>query len=509
MGPVRGNSLHPQGPRSFDLIAMGSLGLAVLVGMAIGQGMLLLALLPATFIAGLVIFVELSLAGWCGLLLLLTVVSRGVVMLLGLPDVLNFIHYPAALAFAVAAAHQPRPEHSRLPASRWIAALLLLTLLSSVANATNPLRGVMFVVIVGEPILVIWAIQRWGVDAMTEARVGGIALMGLLMQIPLGLWQGSRAGWLDSVQGTLVGHGAGAHILGGLFALGLFIWLASVVDRRHSPLTGCVAGGLAIGMMGAAGAVQVILLAALALPAIVLFQPRERSLTAGPAEGRTRRGTSRIAIALLLAIFVLSAPVWAGFITSGLSSRATDLADPSQREEVILARERLRSDPLQFLLGSGPGTSASRAALLLAPSYLKPGSLFVGFPLEATPLALEYSRKSKSTLFGGSAESAASSMLGVIGDLGILGLVCLSFMFIGIYRAANRVNSWLLPAMAAALIMTFGLSFIDNWLEYPEFSIPLAILVGFGTTTRRDSLSRFRTHRHGIQEASVANPRGA
>jgi hypothetical protein len=488
---------------------MGSLGLAVLVGLAIGEGIVPLAILPAILILGLVIFVELSLAGWCGLLLLLTVVSRGVVMLLGLPDVLNFIHYPAALAFAVAAAHQPRREHSRLPAGRWIAALLLLTLLSSVANATNPLRGMMFVVIVGEPILVIWAIQRWGVDAMTEARVGMMALTGLLMQIPLGLWQGSRAGWLDSVQGTLVGHGAGAHILGGLFALGLFMWLASVVDGRHSRLTALVAGGLALGMMGAAGAVQVILLAPIALPAIVLFQPRERSPAAGRDESRRRRGTSRIAIASLLAIFVLSAPIWAGFITSGLSSRATDIADPSQREEVILAMERFRSDPLQFLLGSGPGTSATRAALLLTPSYRKPGSSFEGFPLEPTPLALEYSRKSKSASFGGSAESAASSILGVVGDLGILGLACLSFLFLGIYRASKRVKSWLVPAVAAALIMTFGLSFIDNWLEYPEFSIPLAILVGFGTTTREGSITPLRTRRYGMQEVSVAHPRGA
>jgi hypothetical protein len=506
---VRDRSLHPQGSRSFDLITMGSLGVAALVGLAIGQGILLLAILPAILILGLVIFAHLSLAGWCVLLLILTVVSRGVVMLLGLPDILNFTHYPAALVFAVAATHRPRPEHARLPAGRWISALLLLTLLSSVANATNPLRGIMFVVIVGEPLLVIWAIQRWGVDTSTEFRVGVIALTGLLMQIPLGLWQGSRAGWLDSVQGTLVGHGAGAHILGGLFALGLFMWLASVVDGRHSRLTACVAGGIALGIMGAAGAVQVILLAAIALPAIVLFQPRERSLSAGREERRTRRGTSRIAIASLLALFVLSAPVWAGFITSGLSSRATDLADPSQREEVILPMERFRSNPLQFLLGSGPGTSASRAALLLTPSYLKPGSSFEGFPLEPTPLALEYSRKSKSTLFGGSAESAASSMLGVIGDLGILGFAGLSFMFLGIYRASHRANSWLLPAIAAALIMTFGLSFIDNWLEYPEFSIPLSILVGFGTTTRGDSLSRLRTHRHGIQEASVAHPRGS
>jgi hypothetical protein len=27
--------------------------------------------------------------------------------------------------------------------------------------------------------------------------------------------------------------------------------------------------------------------------------------------------------------------------------------------------------------------------------------------------------------------------------------------------------------------MVAALSFVDNWLEYPEFAIPLAILIGF------------------------------
>jgi hypothetical protein len=82
-------------------------------------------------------------------------------------------------------------------------------------------------------------------------------------------------------------------------------------------------------------------------------------------------------------------------------------------------------------------------------------------------------------------------------------------MFFGMYRASKREDSWLAPAVAAALIMAFGLAFIDNWLEYPEFSIPLAILIGFGTAPRTDSMrTSSRVLGQRVREVvSVAHPR--
>jgi hypothetical protein len=505
---VRMRFVPPRDLKSFDLMMIASLGVAGFAGWAIGHDNLFLALVPTVLIVGIVLFERLSLAGWCGLLLLLTVVSRGVVATLGLPDVFNFVHYPAALAFAMAAAQRPKRQPTRLPAGRWIKGLLLLTAVSSIVNSTNPIRILMFLLIVGEPITVIWAIQRWGMDEATEERVGRLAFVVLLTQIPLGLWQGSVGGWNDSVQGTMVGHGAGAHVLGGLFALGLFTWLAGVVQGRHSWLTGGVAAFVAFGMMSAAGALQVIFLAAAALPAIVLVRQGRQSVDAGEGD-RRRRSASRTAIASVLILLVLG-PIWSDLSTSGLSSRAADLADPSQREEFVLAKERALSEPLHFLLGSGPGTSASRAALLLTPRYnQRSGSFLLELPIEATALAEKYSLATKSISAGGSAESAASSMLGVLGDLGILGFLGLTLMFFGAYRASKRLSSWLAPAVASALIMTFALAFVDNWLEYPEFSVPLAILIGFGTTTHYDGMKSFRTLRHDFREvALIAHPRG-
>ena len=503
-------SLPPRYIRAVNLTTIASLGLAGFVGWAIGRGNLFLAALPTMVMAGVALLERLSLAGWGGLLLLLTVVSRGVVAILGLPEVFNFVHYPAVVAFAAVAAQRPRRTTTRLPAGRWIAAFLFLTALSSVINSTHPIRVLMFLLIIGEPMVVIWAIQRWGMDEATEERLGRLAFAGLLMQIPLGLWQGSVGGWVDSVQGTMIGHGAGAHVLGGLFALGLFIWLAGVTQGRHSWLTGGIATIVAFGMMSAAGALQVILLVAVALPTIVLVRPSERSLDLGQGDRRRSNSLARTVIASVLVLFVLGA-IWVELTNSGMSSRAASLANPREREEFVLARERAASQPLQFLFGSGPGTSASRAALLLTDSYnATSGSFLRELPIGPTVLAEKYSRETKSTSAGGSAESAASSILGVVGDLGMLGFIGLALMFLGMYRTSKRLGSWLAPAIAAALVMAFGLSFVDNWLEYPEFSVPLAILIGVGTATNHCKRKPFhplaQDHR-GV--ASYAHPRGA
>ena len=81
----------------------------------------------------------------------------------------------------------------------------------------------------------------------------------------------------------------------------------------------------------------------------------------------------------------------------------------------------MRSDPLTLVLGSGPGTTASRASLLLIGPPQGSPLTFLG--LEPTELGMALFVASSNPAYGGSVESAASSALGIIGDLGLVGLV--------------------------------------------------------------------------------------
>src|SRR5439155_26306391 len=58
-----------------------------------------------------------------------------------------------------------------------------------VANLTSPLRALLFVVLLGEPLLVIWAVLGWGADSESRRRIGRFWVALVLVQPPVDLWQ--------------------------------------------------------------------------------------------------------------------------------------------------------------------------------------------------------------------------------------------------------------------------------------------------------------------------------
>jgi hypothetical protein len=332
-----------------------------------------------------------------------------------------------------------------------------------------------FLVIIGEPLLVIWAILRWGVDQRSLDRVLRAGLLMLLFQVPIGLFQGATLGWNDPVQGTLVGHGAGAHVLGGLFALGSLTAAAAVMHGRLRLTAGLALGTVGLGMAFAAGAIQVLIATALGFAALALLgraTPRE----AGGRVRRSRFSPGMAFAALALAIF---GPLLAEAAVPGLFERIQILAQPEQLPEVEMLKTRVDEDLGTFLLGSGPGTTASRASLLLTPQLMKETSPLAFLRIPPTPEALEIASSARvSEAFAGSAEQVASSALGLIGDLGVIGFISAVFLFLRMAHVAKRTGSWLTPAVTGAAVMVLLLIFIDNWIEYPEFAVPLGVVLG-------------------------------
>jgi hypothetical protein len=156
--------------------------------------------------------------------------------------------------------------------------------------------------------------------------------------------------------------------------------------------------------------------------------------------------------------------------------RASALARPDELPETHLVLQRTE-DPLQLLVGSGPGTTASRASLLLTPSLLKETSPLARLNLPPTKEALEIVSSVRAK-YGGSAEAVASGALGLLGDLGLVGFSgYLGFLFM-VWRRSRAADEWVATAARASLVMTTILLFVDNWLEYPGYSIPLMLLVG-------------------------------
>ncbi|MGH2756363.1 MAG: hypothetical protein ACRDI3_01080 [Actinomycetota bacterium] len=455
--------------RTVIAIFMSALA-AAYVGQAVAMGRTTIALLlPAAVLIVATVF-RLSLAGWCGLLLLSSVTSRGLVDSLGFPGIINYLHYPIAVAFAIAACFRPHHEtRARKPAARWLIGLLLVTLLSAVFNATHVWRIVLFLTIVGEPLLIIWAIVRWGPVEPAERRTLLVLGALLLLQVPIGISQGLSLGWADPVQGTLVGQGAGAHLLGGLFGIGIFVLAAGLVTKRIPAIVGLFGGGIALGMIVAASVMQVLAAIGLGLVVAVIL---------GSRGGTSETGQPRVNSKSLFGIVVVLAMAVAGgmlirALVPHLDQRIDIVLGLTESKQVRMVTER---EGQSFWVGSGPGTSASRASLLLTPAQLQEDSPLRALNVPPTSLALHLA--AQALAYGGSAESPASSALGIYGDLGLLGAVFTLIFLVAIWREVGANGSWLALAAQGSLVMVFALSFVDNWLEYPEFTVPLGVLLG-------------------------------
>ena len=134
---------------------------------------------------------------------------------------------------------RPRIGRRERPADapgRWLGVFFLVVLLSAVAHPDVPTRAVLFVLIAGEPLVVIWAIARWGVDDRCGAY--GRDRGDRCLPRSRSRSASTRAWSMDGrtrFRARLVGHGAGHHVLGALFALALFVVIAAVLARRVNP----------------------------------------------------------------------------------------------------------------------------------------------------------------------------------------------------------------------------------------------------------------------------------
>lgn len=504
---IRGTIVHPrrQDHRNRNPIGQTETliaALAVAAGVAIAGGWIeaaiVLTIWPLLFFS----LDALPLRLWCILVVGSALVGRALQNLLGLPPSVGFLHYPIVFALWSFVAIAQSGTHKRSSRTLQMSGLgaLLICLMSAVVNQTHPLRVIFFLTILAEPLLVIYAICSWRKPGK-ETRVflkGWATLMAL--QIPFALWQGFTFGWWDPVVGTMIGFIAGAHVLGGVFALSAFIALDASFRRALRPAKATLIVTVAVLLITATGALQVAIAMLIAIPVAVLASGHPRLRTT------KLRGTSRARLAFVAAVLAIGAPIAAEAVAPGITERARELASPTSWPEVQLVAQRATADPVAALIGSGPGTTGSRASLLLTPALRKEESPVASINLPPTEGGLEIAQSTRNNL-GGSAESFASSSLGIVGDIGLLGVGIVALILARLWQLCSP-GAELSMAARFGLLMTAVLMFVDNWLEYPEYSLPLAVVVGLAIRNSSDGGNRRKEHaesaNHQISEVSAS-----
>ena len=463
--------------RRWDLIvALATAGLSVVIGMASIVQPAIAWLLVAGAVG--VVLLQAPSYIWACVAVVAVVFSRLLVAWGIAPGFVNFLHFPFALGagFLAAVAPSRRPSRALNRLGFGIVGLGIITVISWIANGGEFLRPVLVWLLFAEPFLIIYAIARTA-PPKKSALLASLAMGLALVQVPFAFWQASTLGLGDPVQGTLIEHGAGAHVAGAIALLGI-IALAS----RSLAKTGITSVKF-LPMMILLFAVPVL---ADAKQSIIAFIPSVGVLLLGYGRPRLR--------GLLTALGVGSIIVAAGILYKPLRM-ATDL-------DLVLAglggkvlsyeivAERMLESPFGLVGGLGPGNSVSRAALAAQEGYVRslPGG-WVDLQLSPTTAEILSSTAGFYLFASSSVWSGVSSWLGLFGDLGLAGVAVYLWMLWWVWRGLSGVvNSWAHTAKAA-LVMGVVLGAIFSWLETPEFTLPWALYIATGlVATRHENL---------------------
>jgi hypothetical protein len=162
----------------------------------------------------------------------------------------------------------------------------------------------------------------------------------------------------------------------------------------------------------------------------------------------------------------------------------------SPRKMVIFysyAKEYL-AHPLDFLLGSGPGTFNSRSAFMVgSPSYFNAPLLKSGkHPFYFFNFAYTLWNPAVVTPYDGFMSQPFTSVLALLGEYGFIVTVLLFVLIFFNYRRFNRISNYRKQGagkpIAGALfrfltIFIVLLIIIDNYIEYPEIIALIIVLI--------------------------------
>jgi hypothetical protein len=438
----------------------------------------LLAVIPVA-----VLMVGRSPTIWITYAVIVAIAFRGLVGLGVVPGYVQFAHLPLAWGAGCVALMRGRPRS--VLAHRCLIGLAIFGLAvfaSTVLNHSQPLRGLAYFLLLGEPFVIVYALLAEPPEGRERSLLIYTCAALVAVQIPLAYGQWATLGFGDSVQGTLYGAGAGAHVLAGVVIVGAFWYLGSI-RRAWSP----VSIGLLVAMAGIvliADAKQV----AFALPAAIVAQ---RSLSV--------RSIAIAAIALAIIYTIVHVHRFNQGYAVPYISRA--LAGQTGKQAVgKMIWHDATSDVGTFAFGQGPAETVSRTAYQTVPEDQKAGSSLqvlglkpAQVPYKAEEIAAAEVRRTGKSAYSqpfnlDSFDSGTSSGIGLFGDLGLFGFLAYGGLLGMIFLAVRRLDSPEALAVASGFAMLVVLGFVLDWWEQPPITVFLGVLAGLALTQQEMNL---------------------
>jgi hypothetical protein len=437
---------------------------AAVVGLAVTSSLNLALVLTAIPVA--LLLLRLGTWSWVAAALATVLFTRPLTAAGALPATVNFADFPLA-AGALAAALIRRRGWGRAGwLGLWVIGLAAAVALSALVTSGSTLKAVLEFLLYGEPWLIVLALVADPPSPRAWRWLAGLLLGGALLQVPVALVQWRLYGSSDPVQGTFIGNAAAAHLLGGYLALIALVALSRSLTGRASHNWTLLGLGLLI-IPVVADAKQVLFAFPFAfLPLVRRVSPARLAGVAGillvGAFAVAQMGPTKVAVRII---------------------EASGSGHSQKLETVELIREELLRGPLRFSLGIGPGTTVSRVALLASGGLVKDDSPIASLGLELSPITTRIILDPRWNLSTASSfQSAMSSTIGLIGDLGLAGTLAYGGLLVVLWRRLGRTGSANAAGARGALVLLAVLGVVANWWEQPAFTIPLAVVAGLTLT---------------------------
>ena len=355
------------------------------------------------------------------------------------------------------------PEARRL--SRALLLFLTVILASWVLHPSDAVRPFVTFMLWAEPFALVLMMLVEPPSKQQQRWLLGLLAVLVAIQLPLAIYQARTIGLGDPVVGSLVGYGAGAHLMAGIAILGGVSLMAWGYHRS-------VSWGLLATLLAAPFTVLIPVLAdakqvtfALPFAGLVL-------LFAVP--GLIRKIGVLVPIAGALLVLLLVVPTGRTavmFLENASQGRSGKLI----ATDILL--EQMKWDPSAWFFGFGPANGVSRMAFLTTPAFGAESPISVLGLKPATIPSLVLSRIPPYAR-GTSFNSPVSSALGIFSDLGIVGVLVFMGLIACVCIPLLRTRTWVARAALAGWIMSVPLAITFDWWEEPPFMLILALLTG-------------------------------
>jgi hypothetical protein len=411
---------------------------------------------------------------WIAAAVLIAGVSR-LAVALSAPHFLNFAHYPLVIGGLVVAVFRGTIPVASRPIAAGLIGFLAVNFLSWALNGGELLRPLLNTLVFAEPLVLIYVMMVAPPNKRLADLLWRVVIGIALLQVPLGVWQWLGVGRAnpDSVQGSFIGSGTGAHVAGAVALLGVLIFICKGGASQDFRMK--------IGLFAAALPLFAFPVISDAKQAIVCFLPGV--LWAVMSIGRI--SPMKLIVPAIFIAFIFYAAVNLYTPLAMIADQGLLSAGYNEKLDGLLGiTTKLSSRPERWLFGLGPGNTVSRVALLTPEVDLSSESSVGAFGLKTSLTTRELLQNTRSSyLSSSSAFSGVASWFGLLGDLGVVGLLLYLGMIASIWRGLSREKAtWESASAKGALLMAALLGGVYVWLEEPGFTLLAALVTGLALT---------------------------